>query len=275
VSERRCLIAGCGDLGTRLGLLLAQSGAQVFGLRRGGALPPPLIALRADLTGAGAWPELPGALDAVVFCPAPSERSESAYRALYRDGLERLLGRLDGHLKPFARIVLVSSSAVWGELAGAWVDELTPTQPQAFNGQVLLEAEHWLLAQAYDGVVVRLSGIYGPGRDALARRAQTGAPICAEPPNWTNRIHVDDAARAIAHVLALPDCESIYLGVDDMPAPQHEVLDFIAGRLHLPLLPRVPAAAPMGNKRLSNRRLRLTGFDFRYPDYRAGYSVLL
>lgn len=272
---RRVLIAGCGELGTRLATLLAADGAQVYGLRRGALACAGVETLRADLCADDGWPTLPADLDAVVFCAAPEERTEEAYRALYVGGLRRLLARLDGKLAPFARIMFASSSAVWGELGGVWVDEETPPRPPTFNGRVLLEAEQLLDARAEDTVVVRLAGLYGPGRSLLLRRSRSGEPVRDQPPNWTNRIHLEDAARAFAHLLALPDAEPLYIGVDDMPAPEHEVLDWLAQRQGLPPPPRMVDPAGRANKKLSNRRLRLTGFDFLYPNYCAGYAALL
>lgn len=268
---RRVLIAGCGDVGTRLGATLAAGGAEVFGLTRSSALPAPLRALHADLA-AGPPMELPPAIDTLIFAAAPAARDEAAYRALYVDGLRHVL---DGLRTPPRRALFVSSSAVWGERGGAWTDEDTPTAPDAFNGRVLLAAEALLAARCPGAVAVRLAGLYGPGRTWLLRRAAAGEPVQREPPVWSNRIHVEDAARALAHLVRLPDPAPVYLGVDDLPAPLHEVIDTLATWLGRPPPPAAPPGAAPTGKRLANRRLRATGFDFRWPDWRAGYRALL
>src|SRR6185369_11478108 len=117
-------------------------------------------------------------------CAAPEQRDEAAYRGLYLDGLRRLLDRVQT-----PRIIFVSSTAVFAQDAGEWVDEDSPATADAFNGRVLRAAEGELSAH-HQGIVLRLSGIYGPGREAMLRRARTAD---AGRRHWTNRIHVDDA----------------------------------------------------------------------------------
>jgi nucleoside-diphosphate-sugar epimerase len=175
-------------------------------------------------------------------------------------------------------VLFASSSAVYGEHDGAWVDEDTRCAPLSFNGSVLLEAEKWLGAQAETSVVLRLSGLYGPGRTRLIELVAGGA---ARTPTgvrqWTHRVHVDDAAAACLHLLELPQPAGRYLVTDDAPAGLDEVYAFIAQRLGLPPPPagEAPSERAVGNKRLSNARLRRSGFEFRYPDFRCGYAELL
>lgn len=266
------LIAGCGDVGTRAGLLLAARGWRVTGLRRGGSLPAPLEVRQADLTRPATLAGLPDDIDLVLYLPTPGERHEAAYRAVFIDGPAALLASLP---RPPQRLLFVSSTAVYGELDGAWADEDTPAVPQGFNGEVLLEAERRLAAGPVPTVVARLAGIYGPGREWLLRRVREGAPC--RPDFWTNRIHADDAARMLVHLATLPSPYPVYLGVDDAPATECEVLGWLAARLGLPGPRRdatVAGGMATGNRRFSNRRLRASGFDFAFPDYRAGYAGL-
>jgi nucleoside-diphosphate-sugar epimerase len=265
------LIAGCGDVGTRAGLLLAARGWRVTGLRRSGSLPAPLEVLHADLTRPATLAGLPVDVDLVLYLPTPAGRDEAAYRAVFVDGPAALLAKLP---RPPTRIVFVSSTAVYGDLGGGWADEDTPAVPEGFNGAVLLEAERRLGEGLVPMVVARLAGLYGPGRDWLLRRVREGAPCRAD--FWTNRIHVDDAARMLVHLAGLADPYPVYLGVDDAPATECEVLGWLATRMGLPAPPAGAAAGGMavGNRRLSNRRLRASGFEFEVPDYRAGYAGL-
>jgi nucleoside-diphosphate-sugar epimerase len=213
------LVAGFGDVGGRLAALRVARGDGVLALRRRDVPEVRGVrAFRGDLTSGEGLPQLPRQVEAIVFCAAPDQRDEAAYRRLYLDGLRRLLDTVDT-----PRCIFVSSTAVYGEDAGEWVDEATPAQPSGFNGRVLLEAEHVLAPQA-GGCVLRLSGLYGPGREALLRRARSREPAARR---WTNRLHVDDAAAALSHLLDLPEPGLVYLGNDDRPALETEVVAWI------------------------------------------------
>lgn len=264
-SARTVLIAGAGDVGGRLASLRAALGDDVIAVRRRDAEASGRVrVLRADLVGGHGFDRLPRRPEAVVFCAAPDRRDEAAYRALFVDGLRRLLDRVDAE-----RFVFVSSTAVYGEDAGEWVDEATPARPPAFNGRVLMEAEHELAAHG-EAAVLRLSGLYGPGRKALIERARGDMP---PRPRWSNRIHVEDAAAALSHLLDLAGLQSLYLGNDDLPALETEVVAWIRRQEGLPVLPAADET-PSG-RRVSNARLRIGGWSPRFPDYASGYLPLL
>jgi len=274
--SERILLAGCGDLGLRVARLLRARGHEVHALRR----HPPAAGsdgvrwLAGDLARPPSLRGLPTGVTRLVYLPAPSARDEATYRAVFVDGLRHLLGRLD--TAALRRVLLVSSSAVYGEHGGAWVDEATPAAPLGFNGRVLLEAEHWLAGQALPATVLRLAGLYGPGRLALVGRLRSGAArVPRREVHWANRMHVDDAAAAIVHLLSRDDAHGLYLGVDDTPLPLHELYDHLAGLLGVPPPQDGPAPAGIGSKRLCNARLRASGFVPRWPDARDGYAALL
>lgn len=259
------LVAGAGDVGGRLARRLAAEGREVLALRRREvAAEAGVRVLRADLASGEGLARLPRELAAVVFCAAPDQREPAAYRRLYVDGLRRLLDATDAD-----RLVFTSSTAVYGEDAGEWVDESTPPRPAAFNGQVLLEAEAALAAHP-GGIALRLSGLYGPGREWMLRRARAGEP---GSPRWSNRIHVQDAAGAIAHLLSLPAPAPVYLGSDDLPARECEVLAWLREAEGLPAIV-APGGADSG-RRVRNSRLRASGWTPGFPDFRAGYAPLL
>ncbi len=271
--SRTVLIAGCGDVGTAAGLLLAADGARVWGLRRNiSALPAPIQPVAADLLEPSTLDALP-AVSALVYCPAATERSEAAYRRLYVEGLRHALAAAPaGALE---RVLLVSSTSVYGQDRGQWVDENSACEPRGFSGRVMLEAEATLTVaeRRVTPVVLRLSGIYGPGRTWLLRRVLAGEPVQRDPPYWTNRIHRDDAAALIAHLLQLPAPRPVYVGVDERPATLWEVMTWLAARLGA--APPVAGAGGGSNKRLRNAAIKSTGFDCRYPDYRSGYGPLV
>ncbi|MEO8669884.1 MAG: SDR family oxidoreductase [Tahibacter sp.] len=273
-----CLIAGCGDVGMRLGMQLCARGERVYGLRRNPtAIPAPMIAVQADLTDPASLAELPDDIDRLVYLPAPTGRDEAAYQQVFVAGLAHLIEALQRR-NTLSRILFVSSSAVYGEHAGEWVDEETPCAPLAFNGQILLKAEASLHARGLPAVVARCSGLYGPGRTRLVEMVASGhAQVPSTKASFSNRIHVEDAASALAHLMVLPSPSSCYLLSDDEPAVLADVYTWIAGQLGVdpPQIRHTAGERAVGNKRLSNRRLRQTGFSFRYPDFRSGYQELI
>lgn len=276
--RRRILIAGCGDLGGRVGRRPELAGDRLFGLRRRTELLPDRIEpVQADLLEADSLGQLPDALDAVIYTATPGERTEAAYREAYVDGLRNLLAAAPAIGTAGCRLILVSSTSVYGQDDGSWVDEDSPTRPEGYAGQRLLESE--ALAQGRDNaVIVRFSGIYGPGRTRLLDRVRARTPVTAEPPVWSNRIHSDDCAAVLAHLLQLEQPERLYLASDDRPALLHTVQESLASLLGLPAPPRVVATGASGGqrgRRCSNTRLRATGLTLRYPDYHSGYSALL
>lgn len=276
----RVLIAGCGDLGTALGLRLAARGSTVFGLRRQTSFLPSVIRpLEADLTSAADLAAvLPEELDSVVYLATPGVFTDKAYHHAYVEGLGTLLQVLADGSHPVQRLVFVSSTSVYGDCGGDWVNEETPAEPAGFSGRRLLEAEDTLRQAPWPGVVVRFAGIYGPGRERMLRRVREGRPVVADPPRYTNRIHRDDCVGVLEHLLTLDDPAPLYLGVDNAPCPVHELADWLADHLGLPRPPREqgPATDLRGsNKRCSNRRLRASGYRFLYPSFREGYAAML
>jgi nucleoside-diphosphate-sugar epimerase len=271
----RVLLAGCGDLGLRVAQRLLARGDEVWALRR----QPPTAGdggihwLRADLTRAETLRELPDDISQLVYLPTPDRRDQAAYQAIFLDGLRHTLAALAGSLQ---RVLLVSSSAVYGDHAGAWIDEDTPPAPPGFNGKVLLEAEHWVATQLVQSIVLRLAGLYGPGRLQLLDRLRAGtARVPRGQPHWANRIHVDDAAAAIVHLLEIEQSLPLYLGVDDTPLPQDVLYDHLARLIGAAMPEEGPAPSGIGSKRLGNARLRASGFVPRWPDSREGYAALL
>lgn len=270
------LIAGCGDLGSQAGLLYHAAGHSVVGWRRRPEnLPAEITGQAVDLSAC--VPPIPAETDILVFSASAGERTEAAYRAGYVNVVVNVLDALERDGVRPRKVLFVSSTAVYSASAGE-VDEKTPVDPDTVTARVLLEAENVLHLRRPNAVVLRLSGIYGPGRTRLITQARSGNSIrLSAYPQFTNRIHRDDAAAAIVHLTTVvPDPEPLYLGTDDEPADLGDVLTFVAGELGLPPvgLERV-AGAPAAAKRCSNRLLRDTGFDLAYPTFREGYRAVL
>ena len=275
----RVLIAGCGDVGTALGLALGERGHDVLGARRSAhLLPAPLRPLALDLTDTRAIERAVPAVDIVVYAVAAGRRDEGAYRRAYVDGVTALLEVLEARADPPRRVFFVSSTSVYGERGGAWIDESAPVAPRGFAGESLAAGERRMLASPIPATVVRFAGIYGPGRGWMIERARAGGSCAGDPPKFTNRIHRDDCAGVLAHLVECDRVDDAYIGVDDAPVEECEVLEWLAARLGAPAPRRVGAGAGesrASGKRCSNARLRASGFHFRYPTFREGYAAVL
>ena len=271
----RLLVVGCGDLGGRVARLAAARGDEVLGARRtAGLVPDGVEPLVLDVTDPASI-ELPDGLDAFVYAVAASERTDDAYRAAYPVGLHAVIDSLPEPAR--VRGIFISSTAVHGASDGSWVDEVSDPAPTSFSGQRLLEAERVLAAAPLAAASsLRLGGIYGPGRTFLVRSVEESTAELASHIEWTNRIHVEDAARAVLHVLGLVPMPSLVEVVDEEPAPRAEVLSFLAEKLGRPSPPVGDTPAPRGmGKRVSSALLARSGFSWRYPTYREGYGALI
>ena len=275
------LLAGCGDLGTEAGLQFAAAGHRVVGWRRSpDKLPAEIDGAAADLSTAE-LPPVPADTTAVVIAVAADGPTEEAYRSAYVNGVAHVLDALARDRVTPERVLFVSSTAVYGDAAGAWIDESVTPEPGGFSGRIMREAED-LLLKRLDGtgttpVVLRLGGIYGPGRTRLIDQVRTGTAVIPAEPRFTNRIHRDDAASAIVHLCTMSsEPAPVYLGVDNDPAELGDVLRFLAAELGMAVPPTAALGdARGGNKRCSNALLRGTGFSFKYPSFREGYRDIL
>ncbi len=277
----RVLIVGAGYVGTALGVRLARRGATVFALRRDPSpVPEPLHSLRADLASPPTLTTLPRELTAVVYAVSADETSETAYERAYVVGLRNLLAALDAQQLAPERLVFVSSTAVYAQQAGEWVDEESPAAAHHFTGARLLEGEGIARQWRRCPIILRLGGIYGPGRARLVEAVRRGDATYPEgAPRFVNRNHRDDCAAALEHLLQLNRPDPLYVGSDGHPADQRTVLEWLAAQLGAPP-PRARALPPSGrragsNKRCSSQRLQATGFRFTYPSFREGYASLL
>ena len=265
------LLVGCGDLGAAVGGRLAARGHEVLALRRRVELvPAPLQALSVDLSRD--QPTLPPMdLAHLVIALTARPRTTEAYRSTYVDGMRRALDAVDAAGMRPRRAVLVSSTGVYGQVPGdGLVDERTPVGESDGPARVLREAEQLFTARVPHGTVLRLSGLYGHNDLRPVDRGATRRD--SDPHRWTNRIHRSDAAAAVVHLLTMPEPpESLYIGTDDEPTLMGDVSAYLAARDGRP---RPPAADPaLGHgKRLSNARLRATGWAPQLPTYREGYS---
>ena len=271
------LIAGCGRLGMQLGQCLQQQGYEVIGLRRSW-VDMPFQRLQADLSQPISPAILPAKLDYVVYSATPDQRTPEAYQTAYVDGLSHLLDALP--LATLQHFFFVSSTAVYGQTDGSWVNEDSDTSLAKFNGQIVLAAEQTLMATEVAATAVRFGGIYGGGRGRLLSKVRQGAEAQYLPPNYTNRIHQDDCVGVLDFLINLKQTQAkqlapCYLAVDSDPAAESEVYQWLAQELQAPapIMKNVPQGS--SNKRCSNQRLLALGYQFKYPGFRQGYSAIL
>lgn len=281
MSAPSVVIAGCGDVGSRLASQLLAAGWEVHGLRRNvSRLPEGVIGIAGDLFKKDCpdtWPI--GGVDYLVYCAAATDHDEAGYRKAYVEGLQHVLEWLDDYGQQPKQLVFVSSSSVYGQQNGEWVDETSPTQALGYSGQVMLEAEQVAFDSGIPATTVRLTGIYGPGREWLLSQVRQGYRVAVEPPLYGNRIHVDDAAGLLAfllqHVEQGGSLDKVYIGVDDAPAPLAEVVGWLREYLGVTEWAEDASVRRAGSKQCSNAQAKALGWTPTYPSYREGYAAIL
>lgn len=277
------LIVGCGDLGSTIASNLKHE-HQVTGLRRSiHAASGGMQTMCADVTQPNTLKPLETLNpNIVIYCVSADAQTDASYQAQYVTGLKNILAA-QANNQALQHVFFISSTRLYGQKTQDILDETTPAIPSDFGGERLLEAENALKnfciskALPCKSTSMRLSGIYGNGRLYLANMAKDPARWPAEN-NWSNRIHRDDAAGFVAFlakkVLNRQIIEDTYIVSDDMPTQQYEVLQWLAAQ-HGVDTSSVETPPISGGKRLSNKRLRDTGFQLQYPNYQVGYSQIL
>ncbi|MFI2811169.1 MULTISPECIES: NAD-dependent epimerase/dehydratase family protein [Microbulbifer] len=289
MNKQKLWIFGCGDLGARLALQLDRNAYEVYGVRRN-----PLVALarkrRADAVrwrrGDATKPEdierlLAGGADVVMATFTPDEYTTGGYQRAYVDTATAMAEALGNLPNPPRLLIWVSSTRVYGQGGDEWIDERTPPIPTGFQGDMLLAAEEIIRKAVPDTCVVRFAGIYGPGRDRLLSQVRAGRCAPPHPPQFSNRIHVDDCIGFLIHLMEKQrqgwTPERLYIGADSHPVPMHELQHWLArvmGYTGAHLREEVQTSQRR-SKKLSNRRMLESGYELKYPDYRKGYSALL
>jgi len=275
------LVAGCGWLGTALAKTLVARGDRVTGIRRDPARAEALRGLGVeplalDLAAPGAGARLPArlpAVEAIVACQSSGADTAEGYRAAYVDATGVLLAaaaRSGG-----VPLVYTGSTGVFGQRDGSDVDEATPPAPASPTAQVLVEAERRVLDAG--GRLLRLSGLYGPGRTGLVDRIRSGAMALGPGDDaWMNWCHLDDAVAFVLAALARGARGATYHGSDAQPPRRREVVTWVAERLGVEPARRDAPGPPGPNRRILSERTRAAlGVDLRYPSFREGFAPLL
>jgi nucleoside-diphosphate-sugar epimerase len=266
----RVLIAGCGYVGSAAAKLFAEKGWEVIGWTRTGrsaerAGESAISLSVVDITDLETVRRHSFAADVVVHCASSGADS---YLHVYRDGAANLAACF-----PEARTIFTSSTSVYPQRDGSSVTEESAAEPDSENAQSLRQAERIVLGN--NGIVLRVAGIYGPGRSFLLRSVMNGTAVISD--RLVNQVHRDDVVSAIFFLARsrAVDPPRIFNVVDDTPAPRTEILDWLSARLRLPLSSSPPAAKPKrggSNKRVSNAKLRALGWVPAYSSYREGFD---
>jgi nucleoside-diphosphate-sugar epimerase len=279
---RRILVAGCGYLGQATAGLFQDAGWEVEGWTMSEKSAKdlsgkPYRVAAVDISNAGKVSARAGGFDVVIHCASTRGGDVDFYRQVYLNGVRNLLGRF-----PESVMLFTSSTSVYAQTDGEWATEESAAEPKHEPGKILREAEQLVLDQS--GIVVRLAGIYGPGRSHLLKRFLSGTAVIDPKDRFVNQVHRDDAAAALFVLLdrqpqnnrgsrsrSKSPAGEIYNVVDDQPILQSECYRWLAVKLNRP----VPAIGEStsnrkrgrSNKRVSNAKLRGLGWTPRYPTF--------
>jgi nucleoside-diphosphate-sugar epimerase len=266
------LIAGCGYVGAATADLFHAEGWAVEGWTHSPASAEALAGkpyrVRAvDISDRVALAKVAGGFDTVIHCASSGGGGPESYLRVYLEGARNLLETL----RP-RRFLFTSSTSVYAQKDGEWVDEESPAEPAHETGRILRESEE--LVRQNGGTSARLAGIYGPGRSALLRKFLAGeARIEGEGGRFLNHAQRDDIAAALLLMTTLPGGQIVNV-CDAEPITQRAAYEWLARKLDRPLPATTAEAGPRkrgaSNKRVSNRKLRALGWVPRFPTFARG-----
>lgn len=282
----RALVIGCGYVGTSLAERLVALGHEVWGVRRTEASAAELAPLgikpfAADITQTGALDALPGPFDWVINLISSDKGGPPEYRQVYLEGNRNLLDW--ARRNPVKKLVYTSSTSVYGQTDGSGVKESSPTEPKTETAQILVEAEKLLVqaAPSVPTVVLRVAGIYGPGRGHLFKQyLMNEARIPGQGARIINMIHRDDLVEVIIAALKNGRPGEIYNAVDDEPVSLLHFFRWLSETLGKWMPPFADEEAEperkraITSKKVQNRRMKVElGVQLKYPTFRQGYTA--
>jgi hypothetical protein len=276
VEHRQIAIVGFGDIGTRVCAGLVAPWRALALRRRARDVPAGVRGVAVDLlepTSLTCLERL--APDALLITLSPGARDVEGYRAGFAGAMGNVIAGLGAH-RP-ARAFFLSSTRVYAERDGGWIDETSPLALDDPHAAAIIDAEEHFRDAFDSGLVLRAGGLYGHGPGPLLRAVAAGRLRPGQPEIFGNRFHRDDAAGFVLHALDADLPATTINLVDDGCVPLQEVERWLCERLRRPYTPPGPtfdAPAP-GHKRIRNERLHATGYALRHPDYRSGYGEVL
>lgn len=283
------LIFGCGYLGQRVARLWQEEGHHVIVVTRSANKAAELqrqgmSAVVADIAQPATLTELPD-LATVLFAVGFDRTPGQSILEVYEGGVRNVLAALPANTP---RVTYISTTGVYGNAAGEWVDERTPPEPRRDGGRASLAAERALAERPLgaNSIILRLAGLYGPGRVPLVEQIRAGEPIAAVENGHLNLIHVEDAAAAVLsadRLAPFADGPRIYCVSDGQPVRRDEYYREVARQIGAPTVrftapaPDSPRAARAeSDRRIRNDRMQKElGIKLKYPDYRAGLTAIL
>ena len=274
-------IIGLGKIGTAVAQVLVDRGVEVTGIRRSAGASD-LNVVSADAADpnslAAAVPEYS---DVVLVILTPSGRDEASYRQAYVQTAQTITEVFSAQAEKPKRIIFVSSTSVYHQQQDEWVDEQSETLSSSPTAQQLLAAEAIYRDCSIDTTVVRFAGIYGPGRYRLIQQAERGELPAPSPALYTNRIREEDCTGFLVHLveraIAGELIEPVYIGCDSSPVPLYDLLIWMRDSLKSEPggLTEVAPSRLRQSKRCSNQQMLSSGYQLKYPDYKAGYGDLI
>jgi nucleoside-diphosphate-sugar epimerase len=289
------LIFGCGYLGERVARRWQEAGHDVVIVTRSRERADAFRqagygAVVADVTQAATLVDLPAA-ETVLFAVGFDRSAGGSIEEVYAGGVKNVLAALPADV---GRFIYISTTGVYGNAGGDWVDEETPPDPQRDGGRASLAAEQVLAESSFAdrSIVLRLAGIYGPGRIPFLDKLRAGEPIPAVSTGHLNLIHVEDAAAVVVAAAAelvqgtgdkLNRKRRVFCVSDGNPVERgayyHEVARLVGApppTFVTPDLNSPRAARAEADRRVKNTRmLAELGVPLAFPDYRAGLAAIL
>lgn len=275
--KTKTLVIGCGYVGLPLALRLKEAGQEITvwvhsaKSAEGLAIHGFQQVVVGSVADEKAWDSLKGNFDLVIHCASSGRGGEAAYGEVFLQG-----ARMMGERQPQAKKLLVSSTSVYGQTQGEIVTEESPAEPFTATGRILRETEK--VALAWGTTVVRSTGIYGPDRGVLFEKLRRGeAVIEGDGMRWINQIHQRDLVAALAHLIDAGRPGEIYNASDDTPVTYRNYYAWCSEFLVQPMPPYGPVNTGrkrgLTNKRVSNAKLRATGWSPVYPSFREGLAA--
>lgn len=274
---KKILFVGFGDLSKKCSALLGDQNVDVTGIARSENSGDMVRHYwRGDIADKEIQSRLGGSkFDIAVITLTPGERTEEAYRNTYIEKLKLLTEIWKNSKQSPGLVIFVSSSVVYGQEDGSWVDERSSTPASNFRGEIMLEAESIIQSLECETCLIRFSGIYGPQRDYLLRQVRKKK---AGSTAYSNRIHVEDCVGVIVHLCQLhwsgERLAPIYLASDSSPETSHNVRLWLAQAMGVEGMPPAQFSSHSG-KKCSNKLLLSSGYRFRYPNFHEGYRPLI
>jgi nucleoside-diphosphate-sugar epimerase len=246
------LIIGCGYLGRVVAQQWLGAGHTVSALTRGQGAALHARGI-APIIGDVTQPLLPfPAVDTVLYAVGMDRTTGKSMREVYLGGLANVLH----HLPKVRRFIYISSTSVYGQRDGAWVDEAAATDPTEESGQILVACEQLLRQQRPDAIILRFAGIYGPNRVIRRASIERGEVLATDPEHWLNLIHVADGATIVTQAATRGVPGTTYNVADGHPVTRRDFYTTMATFLHAPPPTfQTPTTSDGNNRRISNRTL--------------------